>query len=152
MIIMSDEVQKIDQQKKKKAKILIAMGKRKKAVARAVIREGKGTIRINSQLLGNVQPRYRQMRIKEAVLIADEKAKSVDIDVEVKGGGSWGQADAARTAIANAIVGFYKDSALRSAYMDYDRTLLINDARRTEPHKPSRSSAGPRRTKQQSKR
>ncbi|MBI4170314.1 MAG: 30S ribosomal protein S9 [Candidatus Aenigmarchaeota archaeon] len=140
------------QAKKKKKKVLIADGKRKKAIARAVIREGTGRIRINAVLLDNIQPRYRQMRIKEAVMLAQEQMKGVNIDVTVKGGGIWGQADAVRTAIANALVNFYKDSALKNIYLDYDRTLLISDARRTEPHKPSRSSAGPRRTKQQSKR
>ncbi len=138
--------------KKKKKKIIIALGKRKKSVARAVIREGKGRIRINAVPLGLIQPRYRQMRMKEAVMLAPEQVKGADIEVTVSGGGIWGQADAARTAIANALVTFYKDNALKQKYLDYDRSLLISDARRTEPHKPSRSSAGPRRTKQQSKR
>ena len=142
---------KTSETKKKKKKIMIFIGKRKKAVARAVIREGKGSIRINSIPLDNIQPRFRQMRIKEAIVLAPEQAKGVDIDVNVKGGGMWGQADAARTAIANALAGFYKDNNLRSIYHDYDRSLLISDARRTEPHKPSRSTAGPRRSKQQSK-
>lgn len=140
------------QQKKKKKKTMVVTGKRKRAIARAVIREGNGRIRINSVPLDNIQPRYRQMRIKEAIMLAQEQVKGVNIDVTVKGGGIWGQADAVRTAIANALVGFYKDNNLKQTYLDYDRTLLISDARRTEPHKPSRSSAGPRRTKQQSKR
>ncbi|MBI4895326.1 MAG: 30S ribosomal protein S9, partial [Candidatus Aenigmarchaeota archaeon] len=67
-------------------------------------------------------------------------------------GGVWGQADAVRTAISNALVDFSKSSELREAYLDYDRSMIISDDRRTEPHKPSRSSAGPRRSKQQSKR
>ena len=154
MIFMSDEIQAQPEQavKKKKKKIMIFPGKRKKAIAKAVIREGTGKIRINSVPLNNIHPRYRQMRIKEATVLAPEQVKGVDIDVTVKGGGIWGQADAARTAIANALVGFYKDNNLRTIYVDYDRSLLISDARRTEPHKPSRSTAGPRRTKQQSKR
>ena len=99
-----------------------------------------------------IEPRYKRMRIKEALLLADKLADNVDIDVNVSGGGLWGQADAARTAIANALVDFSKDNNLKKIYLDYDRSLLISDARRTEPHKPSRSSAGPRRSKQQSKR
>ena len=152
VIFMTEVPQENMQQKKKKAKIIITVGKRKKAIARAIIREGKGQVRINSLPLETIQPRYRQMRIKEAIMLASEQSKNVDIDVTVKGGGIWGQADAARTAIANALVSFYKDNNLKQTYLDYDRTLLISDARRTEPHKPSRSSAGPRRTKQQSKR
>ena len=139
-------------EKKSKKKVFQTVGKRKKAIARATVREGTGKIRINSQLLELVQPKYKQMRIKEAVLLAGDLAKNVDISVNVKGGGVWGQADASRTAIANAIVKWNKNEALKRTYMDYDRSLLISDARRTEPHKPSRSSAGPRRSKQQSKR
>ena len=59
---------------------------------------------------------------------------------------------AVRTAIANSLVNFSKDAKLKQAYLDYDRALLISDARRTEPHKPSRSKDGPRASKKQSKR
>ena len=144
--------EKQEKEKKKKTKILIAVGKRKKAIARATIREGSGRIRINSIPLDLINPRYKKMRIKEAIMLAGEPAKKVDIDVNVSGGGIWGQADAARTAIANALVNFSKDPSLKEAYLDYDRSLLISDARRTEPHKPSRSKDGPRASKQQSKR
>jgi small subunit ribosomal protein S9 len=145
------EEQKV-QQKKKKTKVMQAVGTRKKAIARATIREGHGIVRINSVPIDLVQPKYRNMRIKEALIIAGELANSVDIDINVTGGGVWGQADAARTAIANALVKWTKNEKLKNMYVDYDRTLLISDARRTEPHKPSRSTAGPRRSKQQSKR
>ncbi len=141
-----------EKEKKRKAKILQALGKRKRAIARATIREGKGSITINRTPLDFVGPRFKQMRIKEAVMLAGEIAKKVDINVVVSGGGIWGQADASRTAIANALVSFSKDNNLKQTYIDYDRTLLISDARRTEPHKPSRSKDGPRATKQQSKR
>ncbi len=137
---------------KRKKKPLQATGKRKKAVARATICEGTGKVRINSVPLDLIEPRYKQMRIKEALLIAGDLANTVDINVNVAGGGVWGQADATRTAIANALVEWNKSDNLKKMYLKYDRSLLISDARRTEPHKPSRSSAGPRRTKQQSKR
>ena len=136
----------------RKKKPIVSVGKRKKAIARAAIREGKGIVRINSVPLELIEPRYKQMRIKEAVILAGESGKNVDISVTVEGGGIWGQADATRTAIANALVDYHKDQNLKKLYIDYDRSLLISDSRRTEPHKPSRSSAGARRTKQQSKR
>ena len=136
----------------KKKKFIIGVGKRKKAVARASVREGKGTIRINSVPLELIQPSYKQMRIKEPIIIAGDIANNVDISVNVRGGGAGGQADAARTAIANGLVNWTKSGDLKKMYVKYDRSLLISDARRTEPHKSSRSSAGPRRSKQQSKR
>jgi small subunit ribosomal protein S9 len=136
----------------KKPKIIQTTGKRKKAVARAIIRKGSGVVRINSRLLDNIQPEYVRMRIKEPLLLAGELSKQVDISVNVKGGGVWGQADASRTAIGNALVKWSGSDDIRNVFVDYDRSILISDARRTEPHKPSRSSAGPRRKKQQSKR
>lgn len=136
----------------RKKKILIAVGTRKRAIARAVIREGTGKIRINSRPLELIEPRYKNMRVREPLVLAGDIANKVDINVTVTGGGIWGQADAVRTAIANALVEWSRDESLKQTYIEYDRSILISDPRRTEPHKPSRSSAGPRRTKQQSKR
>ncbi|MBI5060928.1 MAG: 30S ribosomal protein S9 [Candidatus Aenigmarchaeota archaeon] len=133
-------------------KVIIAAGKRKKAVAIASVKEGKGRIRINSKPIDSVGNRYIRMRMKEPLTLAKDYAERVDIDVTVKGGGVWGQADAVRTAIANAVLKWSKDKNLKHLYNDYDKSILISDARQTEPHKPSRSTAGPRRTKQQSKR
>ncbi len=147
MITMAEQ-----ETQKKKKKILIVIGKRKKAIARAIVQDGRGVIKINSMPVDLIQPRYIQLRLKEPLIIAGELAKRVDIDVNVKGGGVWGQADASRTAIANALVQWSKDNKLKEMYIDYDRSLLVSDPRRTEPHKPSRSTAGPRRSKQQSKR
>jgi len=136
---------------KKKEKSAVFIGKRKKAIARATVKKGNGRIRINNTPLDNIEPRYKKMRIKEAVILAGDAMKEIDININVRGGGVWGQADAARTALANALVKRVGES-LRKVYMDYDKSLLVSDPRRTEPHKPSRSSAGPRRSKQQSKR
>ncbi len=135
----------------KTKKVVVTIGKRKKAIAKAMIKEGNGKVYINKVPL-DLLPRYRMLRIKEALAIAGTLAENVNITVGVRGGGSWGQTDAARTAIANGLVNFHKNKELKQKYVDYDRSLLISDARRTEPHKPSRSSAGPRRSKQQSKR
>ncbi|MCD6092979.1 MAG: 30S ribosomal protein S9 [Candidatus Aenigmarchaeota archaeon] len=134
----------------KKQKIINAVGKRKRAVAIATLRKGGGEIKINSKPLNLIEPRYARMRIEEGIVLAGDAIKDVDIDVNVKGGGIFGQADAARIAICNALVKF--DGKLKDIFMNYDRSLLVSDPRRTEPHKPSRSSAGPRRKKQQSKR
>ncbi|MFH0837031.1 MAG: 30S ribosomal protein S9 [Candidatus Aenigmatarchaeota archaeon] len=131
-------------------------GTRKKAIAIATVTKGTGKIRINSRLLDIIEPRYVRMRIREPIIIAEHFQKDitlgVDMNINVRGGGMWGQADASRTAIANGLIEFTKAKGLKEVFLDYDRNMVIPDARRTEPHKPSRSSAGPRRGKQQSKR
>ncbi|WP_456418361.1 30S ribosomal protein S9 [Methanocaldococcus infernus] len=133
------------------SKIVITVGKRKRAIARAVAREGKGRIRINKIPIELIEPKYKRMKLMEPILLAGEEVISkMDIDVTVKGGGVMGQMDAARTAIGKAIVEFTGSKELRDKFLAYDRTLLVSDARRTEPHKPSRSTKGPRAKRQKS--
>ncbi len=134
----------------KKQKNIQTVGKRKKAIARATSKPGSGIIKVNSRPLSEFGTRYINMWVREPLMLAGKVATKLDINVTVTGGGVWGQASAVRTAIGQALVKL--DDKLRDKFVSYDRTLLISDSRRTEPHKPSRSSAGPRRKKQQSKR
>jgi small subunit ribosomal protein S9 len=134
----------------KKKDVLMAVGKRKVAVARAFAKKGKGQIRINKIPLDVYEPELARMMIYEPVMIAGNVAKKVDIDVNVSGGGVFGQAEAIRQAIAKIYVQL--DQKLKGKFLEYDRSLLIADPRRNEPHKPSRSKKGPRRHKQRSKR
>ena len=119
---------------------IMTSGKRKKAIARAIIREGKGIIRINNKLLGIYEPELVRLRIQEPLLIADQLSGKVDIEVKITGGGTASQADAARLAIARAIVKFANDSALEKAFDEYDRNLLVADVRRKEARKPNTTS------------
>ncbi len=109
-------------------------GKRKRAIARATAKPGKGIIRINSRPLGLLRPEIARMRIEEPLLLAEPVSKKVNISVEVVGGGWSGQAEAARLAIARALVEFAGDE-LKQKLLDYDRHLLIADTRRKEPRK-----------------
>lgn len=131
-------------------KIVQSTGKRKEAIARAVLKEGKGRIRINNTPLPLYQPEMAKLKIKEPLILAGDIVDSVDININVKGGGYMGQADAARIAVARGLVKWTQDMDLREIYMDYDKTMLKGDSRRTEPHKPNASSKGPRAKKQKS--
>ena len=137
---------------KKKNNQAFTVGKRKTAVARAVTKKGTGNIRINKQPLNHFGTEFLRMRMKEPLIIAGDLVDNVDIDVNVKGGGIAGQSEAARQAIATGLVEFSGDKKLENKYLEYDRLLLVSDPRRTEPHKPSQSSKGPRHRKQFSKR
>ena len=68
-------------------KVIQVSGKRKRAVARAYLREGKGQIRFNTLTLEGVSPELAKMMILEPVMLAGDLAKNVDIDVRVHGGG-----------------------------------------------------------------
>lgn len=134
----------------KKKTNIHSVGKRKRAIARAFAKPGSGKVYINKKLLDVIEPELIRMMISEPIILAGNTAKKLDIEVKVNGGGVWGQATAARQAIAIILV--QNDKNLKEKFLNYDRSLLKADPRRTEPHKPSRSSAGPRRHKQRSKR
>lgn len=117
-------------------KVLVVSGKRKTAIARAVVRPGIGRIRINRIPLEIYEPEVARHKIMEPLILAgDEIWKQLDIDVKVWGGGYMGQAEAARMAIANAILKWTKSTQLRTAFVEYDRTMVVGDPRRKEPKK-----------------
>lgn len=134
----------------RKKEVIQKVGKRKRAIARATAKAGKGNVFINKKSLDLIKPEIARLMIKEPLILAEDVAKNLDINVNVKGGGIFGQASASRQAIAKILV--EKDENLKERFLNYDRTLLVADVRRTEPHKPSRSRKGSRRHKQRSKR
>jgi small subunit ribosomal protein S9 len=135
---------------KKKALLIYQSGKRKRAVASASAQPGSGEIIINNRSIESFQPEAVKLMMKEPIMVAEESGKNLDITVNVKGGGIFGQASAVRLAIAKILV--ENDNSLREKFLNYDRTMLVADFRRTEPHHPGASKRGSRRHKQRSKR
>ncbi|MBI5872390.1 30S ribosomal protein S9 [archaeon] len=133
-------------------KTVYVSGKRKQAIARAAVYPGKGIVRVNKEPLQFFEPEIMRMKIMEPLLIAGDYAGKIDIDINVIGGGISGQAEAARLAIARGIVGSAEDkgtrNALKQKFLEYDRSLLVADVRRNEPHKPNDSK--PRAARQKS--
>ncbi|MGC8663773.1 MAG: 30S ribosomal protein S9 [Thermoplasmata archaeon] len=128
-------------------KVIVASGKRKTAVARAVIRDGKGIIRINKVPVDIFRPEILRTMVKEPLMLIGDKAKEINIDISVKGGGIMGQAEASRTAIARAINQYFSDSSIEKMFKEYDRTLLVNDVRRKLPKLPMGRGARAKRQK-----
>lgn len=117
-------------------RVLVVSGKRKTAIARAIVKPGIGRIRINKTPLEIYEPEIARQKIMEPLIQAgDEVWKQLDIDVKVWGGGYMGQAEAARMAIANALLKWTKSAQLRTAFIEYDRTMVVGDPRRKEPKK-----------------
>ncbi len=122
-------------------------GKRKTAIARAVVKNGQGKITVNKIPLNIYSPELAKLKIAEPLNIAPVQAGQIDVSVNVKGGGVMGQAEAARTAIARGMVEFFKDDELEGVFRQYDRSLLINDSRRKLPKKPLGRGARKKRQK-----
>lgn len=117
-------------------KVLVVSGKRKTATARAVAKSGIGKVRINRIPIEIFQPEIAREKIMEPLIQAgDEVWKQLDIDIKVSGGGYMGQAEAARMAIANALLKWTKSAHLRTLFAEYDRTMIAGDSRIKEPKK-----------------
>jgi small subunit ribosomal protein S9 len=117
-------------------KVLVVSGKRKTAVARAVVKPGVGRVRINMVPMEIYEPEIAREKIMEPLLQAGEDVwKQMDMDVKTSGGGYMGQAEAARMAVANALLKWTKSTHLRTVFTEYDRTMIAGDSRRKEPKK-----------------
>jgi len=117
-------------------KIINTSGKRKKAIARATMKTGKGRVRINSVPLEIYGTDLVRMKISEPLLLVPNAIEGVDVAIDVQGGGMMGQAEAIRTALARSILKWSNDPQIKDAYLAYDRTLLVNDSRQKESKKP----------------
>lgn len=116
-------------------RILLVTGKRKTAIARAVVKPGRGSVTVNEFPVSNILPELARARISEPLMLAGDRLNAVDVRVRVHGGGVMGQAEAARMAIARALVEWSRSAELRRVFTSFDRTMLAGDPRRKEPKK-----------------
>ncbi len=80
------------------------IGRRKSAVARLYMTEGKGNILINGKKMTDFFPEDRYQYIVLQPLNLLELTDKFDIKVNVKGGGITGQAESVRLAITRALI------------------------------------------------
>ena len=117
-------------------KVLVVSGKRKTAVARAIIKQGAGKVRVNMTPIEIYEPDIAKAKIMEPLLQAGgDLWMQLDLDVRTSGGGYMGQAEAARMAIANGLLKWTKSTHLRTVFNEYDRTMIAGDSRTKETKK-----------------
>ncbi len=106
-------------------------GRRKEAVARAVVRNGSGKIVVNGKPIEAYFTTATQRMVVTEALRVIEREQAFDINANIFGGGVNGQAGALRMAIARSIVELdpEKRSVLRKA------GLLTRDSRKKESKK-----------------
>ena len=114
-----------------------AVGRRKAAIARVIVKEGNGTIIINKRPLDVYFPSSILQYIVKQPLSTLEATEKYDIKVTLDGGGYKGQAEALRLAIARALVKINPEdkSALRA------EGFMTRDPRAVERKKPGRPKA-----------
>jgi small subunit ribosomal protein S9 len=79
-------------------------GRRKSSVARVYIAPGKGTITVNEKSLDEYLPLETLRMVVRAPFEVTETVGQFDVEINVFGGGTSGQAGAMRHGIARALV------------------------------------------------
>ena len=117
--------------------VINAIGRRKAAVARVYVNEGKGNITINKRSLEEYFPLPTLQYIVKQPLELLGVSGQYDIRVNLDGGGFNGQAEALRLGIARALVEINAENKpqLRAA------GFLTRDPREVDRKKPGRPKA-----------
>jgi len=117
--------------------VINAIGRRKAAIARIYLNDGKGKITINHKELENYFPSEQLQYIVKQPLDLLEAADKYDIKINLDGCGFKGQAEAAQLAIARALVKINPDdkAALRAS------GFITRDPRVVERKKPGQPKA-----------
>lgn len=117
--------------------IVNALGRRKAAVARIFVSEGKGQITINKRELADYFPSPMLQYIVKQPLNKLEVAEKYDIKVNLTGGGYNGQAEALRLAIARALVKINPEDKKTLK----EEGFMTRDPREVERKKPGQPKA-----------
>jgi small subunit ribosomal protein S9 len=112
-------------------------GRRKSSVARVRVKPGKGELMINKQQVHEYFSQEKDRNAVSAPLKATETFGNLDVFVNVKGGGTTGQAGATMLGIARALKNY--DPNLMKALRDGG--YLTRDSRMVERKKPGKPGA-----------
>lgn len=117
--------------------LINAIGRRKAAVARVYVSLGSGKITINKRDIATYFPSSILQYIVRQPLSTLEVVEKYDININLKGGGFKGQSEAARLAIARALVKINPEDkkALRA------EGFMTRDSRSVERKKPGQPKA-----------
>ena len=117
--------------------VINTVGRRKSAIARIYLTEGKGNITVNSRDVAEYFQTDQLVYVVKQPLNEIGVADNYDIKVNLNGGGFSGQAEALRLAIARALIKI--DEEHRPALKA--QGFLTRDPRVVERKKPGRPKA-----------
>ena len=117
--------------------VVHTIGRRKKAVARVYLTDGKGAITVNGRDVKDYfSTATLQYKLEQAQALAGVEGQ-YDIKVNVEGGGITGQAEAIRLGISRALIQLNPDHRLTLK----PEGLLTRDPRMVERKKPGQKKA-----------
>ena len=117
--------------------VVNTLGRRKTAIARIFVSEGKGNITINKRELKEYFPNGTLQYIVMQPLNLLGAADQYDIQVNLDGGGIKGQAEALRLAISRALVEINPESKSELKHAGF----MTRDPREVERKKPGQPKA-----------
>jgi small subunit ribosomal protein S9 len=117
--------------------VINSVGRRKEAIARVYLQEGKGNIIINDRDIKEYFPLAQLQYIAKQALIVTETEGKFDIKVLINGGGIKGQAEATRLAISRALIEL--DPQVKPVLKPHG--FLTRDPREVERKKPGQKKA-----------
>ena len=117
--------------------LIKTIGRRKRAVARIYVRDGKGQITVNDRKVEEYFTTTQLLYIVKQPLSLLNVSEKFDIKANIDGGGFKGQAEALRLAISRALVKMNPENkpSLRT------NGFLTRDPREVERKKPGRPKA-----------
>ena len=117
--------------------VINSIGRRKAAIARVILNDGKGNITINNREFKEYFPNPQLQYVVEQPLNLLQASGKYDIKVNLDGGGVKGQAEALRLGIARALVKLNPENkpALKAS------GFLTRDPREVERKKPGQPKA-----------
>ncbi|MBS3089669.1 30S ribosomal protein S9 [Candidatus Pacearchaeota archaeon] len=127
----------------------IMTGKRKEAVAKIRMKAGKGEVYYKG-LPANELPLFHKLALAEPLRIFQHELGEdlrYDFYIRASGGGKEAQIQAARLALAKALIEITGSETLKKAFIAYDRNMVVPDARRKEASKPGDSAPRAKRQK-----
>lgn|SRR3989338_2390428 len=129
-------------------KSIIISGSRKTAIAKVRVVPGNGKVTYNHLPYTELNL-FHKLALSEPLRIYEREIGDIGYDLHIKtmGGGKESQIQAARLAIAKALVTLTGSDVLKKAYIKYDRNILVPDSRRKETRKPGDSKARAKRQK-----
>ncbi len=117
--------------------VINTIGRRKSAIARIYLSDGKGKITVNNRDVSEYFTTDQLLYVVKQPLNEVNVADQYDIKVNLSGGGFSGQAEALRLAIARALIKI--DPEYRAALKS--KGFLTRDPRVVERKKPGRPKA-----------
>lgn len=117
--------------------VINALGRRKSAIARVYVSEGSGKITINKRDITEYFPSPLLQYVVKQPLQVLEVLEKYDIKLNIIGGGFTGQSQAARLAIARALVKINEED--KKTLRSYG--FMTRDSREVERKKPGRPKA-----------